>query len=250
MKTRLVFILTAITIFACGCASAPQQPVSLSHDVVSPQAGSIGVAVTALPKIDTQFPGANCLLCLAAASITNSSLTTYAHTLPNEDILKLKSDAADLLRKKGANVIVIEEDLNVSALPDSGTKGPNIAIKDFSTLKQKYKIDKLLVISVTSLGFTRTYSAYIPTSDPKALLQGLGYIVNLNNNTYDWYQPVFVIKSADQNWDEPPKFPGLTNAYFQALEIGKDNFLYPFASDTVAAVTPNATSGTPASSTH
>jgi hypothetical protein len=70
------------------------------------------------------------------------------------------------------------------------------------------------------------------------LLQGVGYIVNLKNNTYEWYLPVLVTKAADQNWDEPPKFPGLTNAYFQALEIGKDSFLRPLAGDWPSSVQP------------
>jgi len=117
----------------------------------------------------------------------------------------------------------------VGALSDYGTKGPNIAKKDFSALQKKYKVDRLLVIEIASLGFVRTYSAYIPTSDPKGVLQGSGYIVNLNSNTYEWYLPVNISKSADKNWDEPPKFPGLTNAYFQVLELGKDAFLQPFS---------------------
>lgn len=240
MKNRLGFILFAAAILMGGCASAPQQPVSLSHDAVGTQ--TIGVAMTALPKIDTQLPGAGCLLCLAAASIANSSLTNHSKTLPYEDLNKLKNEVANLLRKKGADVTVIEENLDIKALPDFGAKKTNVAEKNFSSLQQKYNIDKLLVIDVTALGFIRTYSSYIPTSDPKGLLQGKGYIVNLKNNTYEWYQPVFVTKSADQNWDEPPKFPGLTNAYFQALEIGKDSFLQPFASETTTSAKSKAVS--------
>jgi hypothetical protein len=245
MKTRLGLTLTAVAIFTGGCASVPQAPVSLSHDAIGSQAGRIGVAMTALPKVDTQFPGASCLLCMGAAALANSSLTSYTQKLSYEDLPKLKQEVANLLRKKNADVTVIDEELNVKALDDFGTKGPNIALKDFSPLKKKYKIDKLVVIDITGLGFIRTYSAYIPTSDPKGLLQGTGYVVNLTNNTYDWYSPVNVTKSADQSWDEPPKFPGLTNAYFQALEIGKDSFLQPFASDAVAAVAPAASLGSP-----
>jgi hypothetical protein len=249
MKIHFAVALAAVAIFVGGCASVPQQTVYLSQEAVSPQAGRVGVAMTALPKLDTQVPGAGCLLCLAAASFANSSLTAHAQTLPYEDLPKLKNEVADLLRKKGAVVTVIDEDLNISALADFAAKGPNIARKDFSPLQQKYKIDKLLVIDITALGFIRTYSSYIPTSDPKGLLQGLGYIVNLKNNTYDWYQPVVITKSTDQKWDEPPKFPGLTNAYFQALEIGRDSFLRPFAAEAVAAVTPTigASAATPAS---
>lgn len=241
MNIRIGIIIAAMALFLGGCASAPQQPVSLNHESINAQAGRIGVAMTTLPKIDTHLPGADCLLSMAAASIANSSLTTYTKTLSYEDLPKLKIEIAEMLRKKGADVTVIEEDLNIKDLKDFSSKEPNFASKDFSPLRKKYNIDKLLVVDITALGFIRTYSAYVPTSDPKGQLQGAGYIVNLKNNAYDWYLPVSVMKSADQNWDEPPKFPGLTNAYFQSLEIGKDSFLKPFAEKIVGGTVNSST---------
>ncbi len=228
MKIRLGLLLAAVVIFVSGCATAPQTPVALSNAAVF-NSERIGVAMTALPKIDTQFPGAGCLLCLATASIANSALTKHTHTLTYDTLPKLKEQIANLLRKKGADVFVIEEALNVKDLKDLGSKGTNIALKDFAPLKQKYNIGKLLVIDINSIGFTRSYASYIPTSDPKGIFQGVGYIVNLSNNTYDWYLPVLVTKSAESTWDEPTTFPGLTNAYFQAMEIGKDSLLKPFS---------------------
>uniref|UniRef100_UPI0040373C9F hypothetical protein n=1 Tax=Methylophilus sp. TaxID=29541 RepID=UPI0040373C9F len=127
--------------------------------------------------------------------------------------------------------------MNVKDLKSSGAKGDKVATKDFSSFKQKYNIHKLVVIEINSLGFVRTYAAYIPTSDPKGTLQGVGYMVNLADNTYDWYLPVTVTKSAESNWDEPTAFPGLTNAYFQAMEIGKDSFLSPFAENMITSKT-------------
>lgn len=229
MKSRIGLALAALAIFVSGCATPPQQAVQLDKATLGSKTGRIGVAMAPLPKVDTDFPGAGCLLCLAAASVANSSLTAHARTLPYEDLPKLKNDVADLLRKKGNEVMVIAEDLNVSTLPDAGSKGPNIAKKDFSALRNKYKVDKLLVIEISALGFVRPYASYIPTSDPKGVLNGTGYLVNLNTNTYEWYLPVRIAKSADKAWDEPPKYPGLTNAYFQALELGKDQFSQPFA---------------------
>lgn len=230
------FLLAALAALLGGCVSNPQLPVSLNSDAVGSQAGRIGVAMTALPKQDTQVPGAGCLLCLMFASSANSGLTTHAKTLPYEDLPTLKNQIADLLRQKGAAAVVIEEDLDVAALPEFPSKGPNLARTDFTSLSGKYQVDKLVVINITAVGFIRTYSAYVPTSDPKSLLQGLGYMVDLKTNAYTWYRPVTISKSADGAWDEPPKYPGLTNAYFQALELGKDAFLQPFA----AAVTPAA----------
>jgi hypothetical protein len=228
MKLRTGLGLLTCVAFLGGCADAPQKPIPLNAAAVSTKNQRIGVGMTALPKVDTSFPGAGCLLCLAAASIANSALTTHTQTLPYEDIPRLKNDVAELLRKHGADATVIPDVLDISGLPDNSVKGPNVAKKDFSSLRKKYNIDKLVVINIAMLGMERAYSSYIPTSDPKSIFRGTGYMVDLNNNAYTWYLPVQVTKSADGKWDEPPKFPGLTNAYFQALEIGKDDFLKPF----------------------
>jgi len=228
--TRVIGLaIAAIVILFGGCATRPQPPLYLAEGSLGPQAGRVGIAMTPLPKVDTYLRGASCLLCMAAAGVANASLTSHAQTLSSEDLSKLKDQIAELLRKKGTDVMIVAEDLNVNDLPDYEAKAPNTANKDFSRLAQKYNVDKLLVISVTSLGFLRPYSAYIPTSPPKALLEGAGYMVNLKNNSYEWYERVTIIKSADGNWDEPPHFPGLTNAYFQSLELGKDAFLRTFS---------------------
>lgn len=226
LNFRFIAIIT-FTVLLGGCVSPPQQPIALNTSTLSSKANRIGVAMTTLPKVDTHLVGAGCLLCIMTASIANSALTTHSQTLPYEDLPKLKNEAADILRKRGADVVLLAEDINLETLPSTDSKEPNTARKDFSSLRAKYQVDRLLVIEIQTLGMWRTYSAYIPTSDPKGVLQGTGYIVNLHNNTYEWYLPVDITKSADKNWDEPPKFPGLTNAYFQALEIGRDSFLKP-----------------------
>lgn len=229
MKYFIGLTLVATAFLTGGCATAPQQPVPLSQMAIGGQPTRIGVGMTALPKLDTQVPGAGCLLCLAVATAANSTLTSHAQSLSYEDLPNLKKEIAGLLQKTGAAVTVIDDELNIESLSSYDAKGPNIARKDFSPLQAKYQIDKLLVIEISALGFIRTYSAYVPTSDPKGFFQGKGYMVNLKTNTYEWYQPTEIAKSADQQWDEPPKFPGLTNAYYQALELGKESYLRPFS---------------------
>ena len=230
MKNSFRLAATASLLVFTGCATAPQQPIAFSHDsYANGKPVKIGVVMTALPKIDTQFPGAGCLLCYVAAATANSTLTSYTHTLTLEDLPNLRAQAVDVLMKKGINAVAIDNNIDITKLPKSHTDGPNLTKKDFSSLKAKYNVDKLLVIDITSLGFVRTYASYIPTSDPKAELSGTGYIVDLSTNTLEWYDPVSVVKSADGNWKEPPKFPGLTNAYYQTIELGKDGFLKPLA---------------------
>ncbi len=227
-KWTLVAALTAIALCLGGCASTPPQlPVPLAQDATTGKAGRIGVAMKALPAVDNSFPGAYCLLCLAAASIANSQVTSYAKTLPLEDLPKLKQDIAARLRKSGAEVVVIDEPLPLDGLPTTGSKLPNVASQNFASVKDKYRLDKLLVVEINTIGFERTYQAYIPSSDPKAVFRGRAFLVNLSNNAYEWYVPINIYKSSDSAWDEPPKFPGLSNAYFQTLELGRDAILKP-----------------------
>ncbi|MEW5788536.1 MAG: hypothetical protein AB1899_11855 [Pseudomonadota bacterium] len=243
MKIHSFFALSLAVAVLAGCATPRQQPVSLNRDAIGPQAGRIAVAMTELPKREMLTPGADCLLCLASARMLNSSLIDHIRSLPLEDLPNLRNEAAELLRKQGARVVVVDEPLDVSALSGWDGKGQDLAVKDFSPLREKYGADRLLVFDIQALGLIRNYSAYIPTGDPRANLIGTGYMVELNSNHYDWYLPVTITRSTDRNWDESPAFPGLTNAYFQVLELGREEFLKPFAADGVKAV---ASSGNPA----
>lgn len=228
MNNRLSIVIVSAIVLLSGCAAPPQLPLPITAQAFAPAANKYGVAMTAIPAADTYFPGANCLLCIAAASVANSSLTTHTRTLTTTDLSNLNQQAADALRKKGAQVTLIDN-LDLKTLPDNSKAAPNFARKDFTGLKAKYKVDKLLVIAVDMTGFERTYAAYIPAGDPKAKVAGASYIVNLNDNSLEWYKPIQVVKAAHGAWDEPPKFPGLTNAYFQAIELTRDEVLTPLA---------------------
>jgi len=225
---RSILLLTGVAVLVVGCAAPIQSIVELNKSALNAKSGKVGVVMTPLRKADTRFPGADCLLCMATASILNTSLTSYTQKLPPEGLPELKGTLAELIRKNGGEVVVITDELKLDELPDFASKGPNIALKDFSGLKKKYAIDKILVLDVPVLGMYRQFSGYIPTSDPRAEFEIKGYLVNLSNNTYEWYQKFSEAKGANGNWDEPPNFPGLTNAYFQVLEMGKDKLVGTF----------------------
>jgi hypothetical protein len=229
MRTFTFALIAIILGLMSGCATVPPQgPVEVSQSRLADPAIRIGVMMSPMPKVDTFFPGADCLLCLAAASVANSSLTRHTQALATDDLRSLKSEVSELLRKRGAMVIAINDDLKVRDLPKAKTEGPNRARKDFSALKSQYQVDKLLVIELDTVGMWRTYAAYFPTSDPKAIVSGRGYIVNLADNSYEWYEGFNFLRAADGKWDEPPTFPGLTNAYYQAVEASRDAIKKPF----------------------
>lgn len=228
MQLRYAVIVSIFALVLGGCAGVPQGAVALAPAKISSAAVRIGVVMAPMPKVDTSFPGADCLLCMAAAGIANSSMTSYVQTMSSNDLSDVKSEIAALLRKKGATVKMIDEPLNIADLPSARGDGPNIAKKDFTALAAKYGVEKLVVISIVGMGVERTYAAYFPTSAPRAYVSGTGFMVNLADNSYDWYVPFKTQRATDGEWDEPPKFPGMTNAYFQAVEATKDALKTPF----------------------
>jgi hypothetical protein len=224
MNRYIQLSLGLMVVLIAGCAAPPQQPLRFSPDALTSR---IGIAMAPLPTVITHIIGADCLTCLEIASAANAPLSNYAQTLSNKELSRLKDETAELLRNKGVDVTVIAEDINVAALPDNFVLSPNAPLKDHTALKQKYQLDKILFINITALGFVRTYAAYEPTSEPKAMLEGSAYIVNLSNNTYEWYEPIKLTLTGGPAWDEPPNFPTLTRAYAQILRAGKDKILTP-----------------------
>lgn len=225
-----VFVVLAAIVGMAGCATKPQAAVDLPPGYLgAPKPGRIGVVMSELPKPDTEFPGAWCLLCLAVANGAHSSLSKEVQGFSTAELKPLVGDLAALLNKRGMNAVAIDEPLKIKDLPDLNHGDPtNKARKDFSGLKAKYQVDRLLVVDITALGVWRSYSGYVPTDQPKAVLNGNASIVDLSSHTLEWFLPIGLSRPADGAWDEPPKFPGLSNAYYQLLESGMDMVKKPF----------------------
>ena len=227
MRTVRAAIAAAGLVALAGCVTPPQLPVPLAKEALDPAAGSIAVALPSIAKPAVDFSSAGCLLCLMAASVANSDLSKHADKLTYEDLGKLRNEIVALLRKKGVNAQPTDNVVDVRGLPPYKTEAPNVARQDFTGFRAKVQADRLLVVSITSLGFVRAYSAYFPVGAPQATLKGAVFIVNLKSNRYEYYLPLNFVRASDGAWDEPPAFPGLTNAYYQVIELGRDAILKP-----------------------
>ncbi len=229
MRFKLLFAISIVSFVMIGCASKPPQaPIAMSEYKSQDVTNRIGVLISMPSKADTYFPGADCLLCFATASVANSSLTSHTQSLPMNELVDVKGEVIGLLKKKGYSVKDVSLNIKLNDLSDASKEGSNLARKDFTSLKSKLEVDKLLFINISTIGLSRNYSAYVPTADPKAVVSGTVFIVNLTDNSYEWYQPLNVFKATPGKWDEPAKFPSLTNAYFQAIEEAKDIVKQPF----------------------
>jgi hypothetical protein len=215
----------------CCFANADSFVMQMKPGALVPNTDHIGIYVKEIPKPEMKFDG-GCLLCKAAAAASHLELSRYLDTLPANELVNLKNDIAEVLRKKSVDASVITEVINVDELPDASEKGRQLPKKNFTSLKSKFNINKLVVIEVDSMGFIRQYSGYLPKGPPKAFLFGRGYLVNLDTNTYEWYWPIKSYQSTeDKNWDEPPKYPSLTNTYFTLLETVRQRFSNTFINE-------------------
>ncbi len=214
--------------FLSGCTSFQQTPLELDPQSLHASRGKIGVTMTAVPTPSVAVQGADCVLCILLAKQMMSLVSKQAETLPVDDLKQLKTDVVARLLARGLDAVAIEEDFDWKQYPEVEKKVPGIATHDLRDLQRRNGIDQLVLLQVFHLGFHRKYAAYFPSSDPVAQVAGLGMMIQLDSGQLTWYQDVLVRKEARGDWDEQPDYPGLTNAYFQAVEAARDAFLQPF----------------------
>ena len=227
---KVIFFIALLGL--TGCVAAPQQPIPLDESTLtSPGAENnlqVGIMMTELPAPDVLLPGANCLLCIGVAEANHSRMSKHVDALKPDDFSLVKSDLVSELKEKGVEVVVIDEILVAADLPKNKSEAPNMSNVDFSQYKELYGITHLLVIDISYLGIERQYASYIPRGDPYAAIGGISYLVDLNDNSYKWYLQINFVKAANGEWDEPPTFPALTNAYHQVIEMAREAIVAEF----------------------
>ncbi len=210
----------ALSVLLGACAAPSHPPIAMKSEALGGSDNRIAVQMNEIPETDTSFPGAGCLLCIGAARAAHSDLSTQVQSLEPEGLEALPARLAEILRTKGAVVSMVDEKIDPRELDEfSGyVTGRETPEKDFRPLARSLNADKLLIVDITGQGVRRPYYLYAPTGIPRAHVQGAAYMVDLKTNAYDWYWPIDIEVMAEGEWKEPPAFPGLTNAYFQAVE--------------------------------
>lgn len=225
LRRATLLFAPAVAALLAGCATPPPSPLPLQGGYfagLQAKGVRVGVAMSKLPAPDTSFPGAHCLLCYGIASGVHSSLTKAVQAFDTAELKALPGELAALLSQQGVEVVLFEEPIDVDALPKIETRDMHMARTNFGVFKARFRIDRLIVVHVTALGVARSYSGYVPQGPPRAEIAGSASLVNLETNALEWYQKLDVGRGAEGPWDEPPSFPGLTNAYYQVLEEARD----------------------------
>lgn len=219
LKAFCVTLLLVLT----GCASQPQYPISLANTSLS-ESSKVAVVMTEVPAAKMTYPGASCLLCLAAAATANSALSTHTKTLSTDDISSINLVIKDALSTQNVSAQIVDTPIVFKDLKKlKKSKEGNTPKYDLSAYKASHDATHVAVVAINFVGVERNYASYIPKGVPQILISGETYMVDLSTNTYSLYQPIKIYRAADGQWKEPSEYPNLTNAYYQAVEDARDN---------------------------
>jgi hypothetical protein len=208
-----------------GACATPQAPILFNHSQGFQPPDELLVSMATIPAPDTSFPGADCLLCLAAASMGNQTLTAHVKTLSAEDLGALKPLLADAMRKKGFRVKLDQGMLDLSKLPKPKEGVKDGAKEDFTTIATREDVRGVLVIQFREVGVNRPYQSYIPVGSPYVKIKAIGRLIDRSSNQLKWYQEFEISRQISGAWDQPPNYPNLTNAHYEAIELAKEAIL-------------------------
>ncbi|UZJ43679.1 hypothetical protein OOT55_13570 [Marinimicrobium sp. C6131] len=221
MKTKLMLLL-AFVFIGTGCAMTPPDPIALTTDFYEKPA-KVAIYQKSFPEnARMTMPGASCLLCLAAAAVANDAVSGHTKTLSTEELSSAVKRIETTLEEQGMVVDWVDIEEPMTRLPKfTSTEESGYPKKDYRALKQVVEADHLLVIEFSHIGVERLYANYVPTSSPQGAVTGELYMVDLSTNEYYLLDPIHIRVPVEGEWNEPPEYPGLTMAYFEALERAK-----------------------------
>ena len=218
-----------------GCASRPQVvDLHKGADIFNDRS-RVGVRVQIRDGLPTVWEtdrarGGNVegLIQAGLVAIKTSKLTSHAKGLPMADLKEIEIQILKELTARGIDAVVIhEKDVRDFKPGDFDTKDGSYATSDFRPLRDRLGVERLLAVVVDRFGFNYPFSGIIPMAagDPMAQVSGSASIVDLRTNAYQWMRRFNVLRGVGAAWDSPPAYPALTQKYFEAIEIAKEEIL-------------------------
>lgn len=226
IKVVLALLLTG---FLFGCATVPQPPVALDKSYWNSNKPNLGVYVQNADVPQFYMEGDVRLLDFVVIKAVMAPASNHFEKLDLADFDVLRTDIKTRFEKESIEVKLLSEDLKMDDLPDYSDPDDKdqvyFARKDYSKIRDKHAIDHLLIIEPKRVGLARPYHAFMPLGDPRAIFEVRGQLVDLHSNKLIWYADISRSGYSSGEWDEPPVFPGLTNAFYVALEGVKEDVM-------------------------
>ena len=224
MKYTSYILSVFMALFLMGCGTIPQAPIALDMNKFTQPENRVGIFFELTNKPTTNIYGAGCLLCYGVASASTGSLDKHLETLALDDINNLQKVLIDKLESQDKQIKIVEVKKKLKKFKSQ----PDFPDRDFRELKEEYGIDSLIVVNVIEHGAFRSFNGYVATSDPMGFVKASVYTVDLTTNKYIQYDDIEIKVNVNGNWDEAPSFPGVTGAYYEAIEKAKEAILLLF----------------------
>ncbi|MDZ7925442.1 MAG: hypothetical protein U5M23_15650 [Marinagarivorans sp.] len=202
-----------LSLFA-GCASIP---ATIPFTAPVKADAKIGILLSENSKASANYTGSIGLLDLAIIATANSKLNKHLGELKFTSFDEMGTKIEAMLDEKGFDASVIETRLDNKTANKLKTHKDGTSLNDYSTYKQKYGLDYILVLRMEHIGTTRPYYAPVPTAPPTATATIWGELVNLQDKKVSWYRLTNTNLSIPTPWDEEG-FPNLTNEVYSSLE--------------------------------
>ncbi len=179
-KTTKIFSSIAILIYLIsGCATnVPLNPMFLEEENKV-----VGIALVDFPSVAAHKYGDGGVLDILVNEALAIPLQQYLNQYDISTFAEVQDKMQIKLETMNMDVIKINELINVRELPE--IEGSNDT--DYSSLKEQYNIDYLLLISIHRIGTIRKYAlGVMPQGSPDAICQANGQLINLDTNEVYW----------------------------------------------------------------
>ncbi|WP_413616563.1 hypothetical protein MRB56_11305 [Halomonas cupida] len=201
--------------------------------------GRIGIATSVITQPVLYKTGNQELRDRMISSGMTSGLLEVMQAWDSQQALKeLPQTLAASLEEQGYDTVVIPEPLKEDDFAEAASRQDGYEYLDLEPLKTRYQIDKLVWVYIGAHGLSRKYYRFIPISEPKAIVNYLSLVIDLDDNRYLLYQPGSVEQVAEGEWDQPPLYPRLAEAYSKAIEQARQDILAEFQNQPATMTTP------------
>ncbi|MFC4160497.1 hypothetical protein [Chitinimonas lacunae] len=218
-KKLALMAATAGMLLLSGCASI-QQPVPVKPAFWQGKDQGVAIVVPTLPKAVAMKVGNQGLLDVAINSALANPLETHLNSLDLSEFNRVAQKINDGLAAKGFSQVTIVNGFDLSKLQEFKDQKPGtgFAKQDFRPLAASMNSGKAVVLKVMAAGTVRAYYGFIPLGAPSAKFMVEAQIVNLKDNSLEWYQNFDRTQPVADPWDQSPNFPNVTNAVYQNVD--------------------------------
>ena len=224
MKRIILSMLLLSMAMLTGCAV--QGPVALDKSYWSNKPESAAVVVAKLPNVQSHKQGSQGLLDMAINNAMAGPLDKHLATLKIDEFREAGQVVAKHFSSQGVPTKFIEEPLDLTTVPKVKKKVKGATDLDYASLKQKYGVDHLVVLTVPAAGTIRSYYGFVPLGKPQGYFLCNGTLVDLKDNHIYWLATGTKTVVVEEPWDqESEAYPHVTSAFYRAMEGAKTDLL-------------------------